>query len=162
MRNWPSTPLSSSPLCADEEPHRRCAEVDGATLVATRRHKERTYPELVGDSGRAKRARRGSADVSLKKRTLSSVLAKAKTLSIPEPLRTRARQSWVLRWGSIEACAAARAFASSLLIVRATRELRAPQRRVLKFLLISSGRHVLRGSQPAMVFCFGVVTVTRD
>ena len=32
----------------------RCAEVDGATLVAARRRKERTYPELVGDCGHAK------------------------------------------------------------------------------------------------------------
>ena len=34
---------------------------------------------------------------------------------IPEPLRIRARQSWMFRWGSLLACAAARAFASSLL-----------------------------------------------
>ena len=37
------------------------------------------------------------------------LLARAKTRSIPEPLRTRARQSWVLRWGFILVCAAARA-----------------------------------------------------
>ena len=32
----------------------RCAEVDGAALAVVRRRKERTYPELVGDSQRAK------------------------------------------------------------------------------------------------------------
>ena len=37
-----------SPLRADGERHRRCAEVDGAALVAARHRKERTFPELVG------------------------------------------------------------------------------------------------------------------
>ena len=40
---------------------------------------------------------------------------RAKTRAIPEPLRSRARLSWMHRWGSLLACAAARAFGSSLL-----------------------------------------------
>ena len=42
-------------------------------------------------------------------------LARAKTPTIPEPLRTRTRQSWMHQWGSLLACEAARAFTSSLL-----------------------------------------------
>ena len=52
-----------------------------------------------------------------KKETQTSIhlLARAKTRAILEPLRTRARQSWMHRWGSLLACAAAWAFGSSLL-----------------------------------------------
>ena len=49
--------------------------------------------------------------------TFIRLFARAKTRAIPEPLRTRARQSWMHRWGSLLACAAARGFASSLLEV---------------------------------------------
>ena len=74
--------------------------------------------------------------------TFVRFLARVKTRSIPETLRTRARKSWMFRWGSLLACAAARAFASSLLDRRgATREQTAPPRRMLKFWLISAGRH---------------------
>ena len=107
-----------SPLRADGEPHRRCAEVDGAALAVARRRKERTYPELVGDSQRAKLvvlAGEIGGRFSEETHTFIRLLARAKTRSIPEPLRTRARQSWMFRWGSLLACAAARAFASSLL-----------------------------------------------
>ena len=60
-----------SPLRADGEPHRRCAEVDGAALVAARRRKERTYPEWWGtvDVPSWSCSQGRSADVSLRKRT---------------------------------------------------------------------------------------------
>ena len=45
--------------------------------------------------------------------TFIRLLARAKTRAVPEPLRTRARLSWMHRW--VLACAAARAFGSSLL-----------------------------------------------
>ena len=55
-------------------------------------------------------------DVSQRRRTpFVRLLAKAKTRSTPEQLRTRVRQSWMFRWGSLLASAAAKAFASSLL-----------------------------------------------
>ena len=95
-----------------------CAEVDGAALAAARRRKERTYPELVGDSQRAKLVELAGeigGRFSEETHTFVRLLARAKTRSIPEPLCTRARQSWMFRWGSLLACAAARAFASSLL-----------------------------------------------
>ena len=106
-----------SPLRADGEPHRRCAEVDGAALAAARRRKERTYPELVGDRQRAKLvvlAGEIGGRFSEETHTFIRLLARAKTRSVPEPLRTRARQS--SDGGcSTSACSAARAFASSLL-----------------------------------------------
>ena len=43
------------------------------------------------------------------------LLAGARTRSTPKPLRAHARQSGLHRWGSILSCAAARAFACSLL-----------------------------------------------
>ena len=43
-----------SPLRTDGEPRRRCSDVDGAVSETARRRKERTYPELSGDQGRAK------------------------------------------------------------------------------------------------------------
>ena len=43
----------SSLNCSSGQKKKKCAEVDGAALAAARRRKERTYPELVGDSQRA-------------------------------------------------------------------------------------------------------------
>ena len=42
-----------SPVSRDGLPHPRCVRVDGAALTAARR-KERTYPELTGQFGRAR------------------------------------------------------------------------------------------------------------
>ena len=51
-----------SALHANGEPRRRAAEQDGAALVAARRRKERTDPELVGlgHTGASRGAGRGS------------------------------------------------------------------------------------------------------
>ena len=43
-----------SPLRGDGQPHRRCADVDGAALDEARRRKERTYPELCERHSRAR------------------------------------------------------------------------------------------------------------
>ena len=107
-----------SPVRADGEPHRQCQDMDGAALDAARRRKARTYPELTGGRGRAKLvvlAGEIGGRFSVETQTFIRLLARAKTRAIPEPLRTRARQSWMHRWGSLLACAAARAFGSSLL-----------------------------------------------
>ena len=105
-----------SPLRADGEPHRRCPDEDGAALIFARRRKERTYPELAGGRGRVRlvviAAETGSR--FSEETTLLRLLADAKTRSTLKPLRVRARQSWLLRWGSLLSCAAG-AFASSLL-----------------------------------------------
>ena len=75
-----------SPLRADGEPHRRCSDVDA-----------RTYPELSGDQGRDKLivlAGETGGQFSVEKQTFIRLFARAKTRSVREPLRTRARQSW--------------------------------------------------------------------
>ena len=77
-----------SPIRADGEPHRRCAEVDGAALEAARRRKERTYPELAGGRGRAKLvvfAGEIGGRFSEETQTFLRLLARAKTRAIPEP-----------------------------------------------------------------------------
>ena len=106
-----------SPLRADGEPHRRRPVEDGVALTLARWCKERTYPELTG-SGRAKLvviAGETGGRFSEETQTFLRLLAQAKTRSVPKVLRVRARQSWLHRWGSILSCAAARAFAYSLL-----------------------------------------------
>ena len=53
---------------------------------------------------------------SLDRQTLR-LLVRAKTRSLPEVLRVRARQAWLFRWSSLLACSAAGAYASYLLEV---------------------------------------------
>ena len=52
---------------------------------------------------------------SCSSRSFISQLAKAKSRAEPFVLRRRVEQAWRLRWGAMLSCAAARAFASSLL-----------------------------------------------
>ena len=107
-----------SPLRADGAPHRRCADESGAALEAARRRKVRRYPELSGERGRAKLvvlAGEMGGRFSEEAHSFLRTLARAKVRSILVPMRSRVRQSWLRGWGSMLACAAARAFASSLL-----------------------------------------------
>ena len=91
-----------SSLRADGEPYSRRPDEDGAE------------PKLVviaeGTGGR----------FSEETQTFLRLLAQAKTRSIPNVLRAR-DQSWLHRWGSILFCAAARAFACSLLCLQGLR-----------------------------------------
>ena len=110
-----------SPLHCDGSPVAGADVSDGAVLVAARRRKERTYPELVGPRARARLVvlagevgGRWSQEVN----TFVRLLARAKARSEPSILRRRVEQAWRLRWGTILACSAVRAFASSLLDVR--------------------------------------------
>ena len=110
-----------SPLHCDGSPHPGAANVDGAVLVAARRRKERTYPELSGPRSRARLvvlAGEIGGRWSEETRRFLSLLAKAKARSEPPILKKRAEQAWRLRWGAILGCAAARAFAASLLELR--------------------------------------------
>ena len=43
-----------SPLGRDGVPHPQCADFNGAALLAARRRKQRRYPELAGEHGRAR------------------------------------------------------------------------------------------------------------
>ena len=100
-----------SPVRADGELHRQCQDTNGAALDAARRRKERTCPELTGGRGRAKLvvlAGEFGGRFSVETQAFVRLLARANTRAIPEPLGTRARQSWMHQWGSL-------AFASSFL-----------------------------------------------
>ena len=104
-----------SPLRADGEPHRRCAEVDGAALVAARRRKERTYLELVGGQWtcQAGRARRGDRRTLHWKRTLFSVSSPGRRLAHSGAGAHPCSPILGPLVGSVLACAAVRAFASA-------------------------------------------------
>ena len=83
-------------------------------LRAARRRKERTYPEISGRFGRARLvvlACEVGGRWSEETNFLLLQLAKAKVRGVLQPLKT----SWLWRWRSILACAAAKAFAQSLL-----------------------------------------------
>ena len=111
------TTLVSS-VQADGRPRPQCARVDGAALSEARRRKQRTYPELSGTQGRARLvvlAAEVGGRWSDEARAFVSQLAKAKARAVPRVLAGRARQAWQHRWSSMLACAAARAFALSLL-----------------------------------------------
>ena len=76
------------------------------------------YPELAGQHGRARLVVLASEVGGRwleECRQLLCLLAKAKVRSEPKIMRSRAKQAWLLRWGSILACSSARAFAMSLL-----------------------------------------------
>ena len=107
-----------SALRCDGTPHRRAAEEDGVVLRAVRRRKERTYPELTGRFGRARLvvlACEVGGRWSEETNNFLLQLAKAKVRGVPQPLKSSAKQSWLWRWRSILACAAAKAFAQELM-----------------------------------------------
>ena len=102
-----------SPLSRDGLPHPRCVREDGAALAAARRRKERTYPELTGQFGRARLVvLAGEVGGRWSDETQAF-------LRQPVPQQARARAAWLMRWRAILACSSARAFATSLLEVRA-------------------------------------------
>ena len=80
--------------------------------------KECTYPELVRP-GRSARLVVLAGDVAGRssEETVSFIrhLAKARVRGEPTILKKRAEQAWRMRWCCLLACAAARAFAASLL-----------------------------------------------
>ena len=89
-----------------------------AALSEARRRKQCTYPELSGTQGRARLvvlAAEVGGRWSDEARAFVSQLAKAEARAVPRVLAGRARQAWQHRWSSMLACAAARAFALSLL-----------------------------------------------
>ena len=99
-------------------PGPQCANEDGASLVAARRRKEGTYRELTGRDGRTRLVvlacevgRRWSEEAQ----DFIRSVARAKARGEQPHLRVRARQAWRLRWATLLACSAARAFALSLL-----------------------------------------------
>ena len=90
----------------------------GAVLKATRRRKERTYPELAGEGGRARlivlAGEVGGRWSSETARFLSS-LAQHKAQEVPELLKASVEAAWRRRWAAMLTCAAAKAHAASFL-----------------------------------------------
>ena len=110
-----------SVLHADGNERPRSANEDAVALVAARRRTERTYLELVRPGGRARLVvvageigGRWSAETS----AFVSQLAKARSREETPLMQRRVEQAWRFRWGSMLACASARAVASSLLEFR--------------------------------------------
>ena len=107
-----------SPLHSNGSARRRAADHDGAALEVARRRKERTYPELVGEGGRARLvvlAAEVGGRWSKETATFLAALAKARAESSPFILQGRVQAALIRRWSAMLACSAARAFAVSLL-----------------------------------------------
>ena len=109
-----------SPLRGDGSARGRAADHSGSALQA-RRRKERTYPELAGDAGRARLvvlAAEVGGRWSEETAQFLRGLAKARADSVPPLLQGRVKAAWLRRWSSLLACSATRAFAESLLETR--------------------------------------------
>ena len=105
------------PLQRDGTARRRAADHNGAALDDARRRKERTYPELVRERGRARLVVLG-AEVggrwSAETAEFLAALSKAKAESAPENVRDEVRRAWLRRWRNLLSCTAARSLATSL------------------------------------------------
>ena len=113
-----------SPLHCDGTPTPGAADSDGAALVRARRRKERTYPELVHPRARARLmviAGEVAGRWSDETRRFIGLLARARARNETKLMRRRVEQAWRLRWWTMLSCAAARAFAASLLGMRSSR-----------------------------------------
>ena len=91
-----------SPLRRDGSARPRAADHDGAALEDARHRKERTYPELTGDGGRARLVVL-TAEVggrwSIETAHFLASLAKAKAEAAPDVLRGRVQQAFVsVQW----------------------------------------------------------------
>ena len=101
-----------SALHCDGNALRGAGDRDGVALVADRRRKERTHPELVRPGHRARLVVIAGEVVAGKwSEEAASFLrhfAKAKSRCEPAILKKRAEQGWRLRWGSMVACGSPR------------------------------------------------------
>ena len=107
-----------SALRTDGSARRRAAQQDGVASEAARLRKVRTYPELGGPHRRAHLvvlALEVEGRWSCETQAFITQLARAKARNETHLMRRRVEQAWRLRWGSILACAAARAVASTML-----------------------------------------------
>ena len=105
-----------SALRADGTVARKGATVGGEALRRARARKERTYPELAGEGGRARLVvlaaevgGRWSNEASQFVRSLTW----AKAQSAPESTQTQVAHAWNRRWRKLLACTAAKSFANT-------------------------------------------------
>ena len=97
------------------------ANRNGVAIRSAHRRKERTYPELAGAGGRARLvilAGEVGGRWSPETAHFLRALAVAKARDVPSILQASVEVAWFRRWSNILSCAAARAFADSLLGVR--------------------------------------------
>ena len=107
-----------SPLRRDGSARFRAADQDGAVLMEARRRKERTFPELSGEGGRARLvvlAAEVGGRWSDETAKFLAALAKAKAQASPSILQNRVKAAYLRGWSAVLACSAARAFTASLL-----------------------------------------------
>ena len=105
-----------SVLTSNGEPHPHAADVDGAVLVAARRDKEATYPEIAA-SGRCKLVVVGietGGRWNEEGVVLMRLLAKARAREAPKHLRRSTSLAWERRWTRMLSTVCAVAFAVSL------------------------------------------------
>ena len=91
--------------------------VDGVALQAARRRKELTYPKLHGNNGRTRLvviAGEVAGRWSQETKAFLWSLACEKSREASKILQGSARAAWYRRWSCLLACAASKAFASSL------------------------------------------------
>ena len=99
-------------------PRRGANQHAGVALREARARKERTYPELAREGGRARLvvlAGEVGSRWSSETQDFLCALAKAKARSAPPLLQSKVRSAWLRRWRRILACTAAKASAASLL-----------------------------------------------
>ena len=103
VHNWPSTP-PSCPHCAETVQHEEELQTTAVqALQEARRRKERTYPELAGDAGRARLvvlAAEAGSRWSEETAQFLRGLAKARADSVPPLLQGRVKAAWLRRWSS--------------------------------------------------------------
>ena len=106
-----------SPLRRDGSARFHAADHDGAVLMEARRRKERTYPELSGEGGRARLVVLAAEMGGWSEETCKVLLP----WPMPRPrlplsfLQNRVKAAYLRRWGAVLASSAARAFTASLL-----------------------------------------------
>ena len=108
----------STRRCPDGAAKPRAATMSGAYLEVARRRKEARYPEFVGNQGRARLvvlAGEVGGRFSSETAQFLQDLTNANVREVPHLLKGRAHSAWIRRCSFMLACAAARAFAISLL-----------------------------------------------
>ena len=107
-----------SPLSRNGTARPRCATVSGAALDRARTRKERRYPELAGDHGRARLvvlAGEIGGRFSSETAQFLRCFASDKVRSTPLILKGRIHAAVIRRWSAMLGCSAARSHALSLL-----------------------------------------------
>ena len=110
--------LPSPPLRADGEPHRRCLDEDGVALTFARRRPERTYPEVTSGRSSAKLvvvARETHSRFSEETQTFLRLVAGLGLAPCPSRCALAPASLSCTDGAPLLSCAAARAFACSLL-----------------------------------------------